>query len=200
MTVTGRWTTIGGTSTPSIPADPLRTGAAVFRAMVLLRRHGVSYGSLPSFVGRSPLVANEGRMQLGARVSIRAHQVRAALTTGAAGELLLGDHCYINQGAVLHAEASVSLGQHVLVGDYAVISDTDFHEVEPGQGVRTRPIVVGDSVWLARGVVVLPGAVIGEGTVVAAGSVVRGELPSWVVAAGSPARPVREITGRGVRR
>lgn len=41
--------------------------------------------------------------------------------------------------------------------------------------------------------IIMPGVTIGEGTVVAAGSVVTKDIPAWTVAAGSPARVIREI-------
>ena len=178
----------------------LRSGVGWLRALVWLRLHGVEHDGFPSFMGSAPLLDNRGTIRLGAHVATRSHQVRPSLATGPAGLLTIGDRTFVNQGAVLHAELSVTIGSRVLIGDHTAVCDTDFHEVAPGAGVRTAPVVVGDDVWLARGVVVLPGATIGEGTVVAAGSVVRGELPPWVVAAGSPARPVREITTRGPRR
>jgi maltose O-acetyltransferase len=48
-------------------------------------------------------------------------------------------------------------------------------------------------VWLGRSVIVLPGSKIGDHTVVAAGSIVKGDLPPRVLAAGNPARVVREL-------
>jgi maltose O-acetyltransferase len=52
---------------------------------------------------------------------------------------------------------------------------------------------VRDNVWLGGGVVVCPGVTIGEDTVVGAGAVVTRDLPARVVAAGVPARVIREI-------
>jgi len=50
--------------------------------------------------------------------------------------------------------------------------------------------------WLGGGVIVCPGVSIGENTVVGAGAVVTRDLPSGVVAAGVPARVIREIGDR----
>ena len=59
-----------------------------------------------------------------------------------------------------------------------------------------EPIVLGDNVWLSGGVVVCPGVTIGDDTVVGAGAVVAADLPPGVVAAGVPARILREIGDR----
>jgi acetyltransferase-like isoleucine patch superfamily enzyme len=61
------------------------------------------------------------------------------------------------------------------------------------QVMPERPVRIGDGSWLGHGTVVLPGATIGEHVVIGANSVVRGEIPSFTVAAGNPARVVKEI-------
>jgi maltose O-acetyltransferase len=59
-----------------------------------------------------------------------------------------------------------------------------------------EPITIGDNVWLGGGVIVCPGVTIGDDTVVGAGAVVTRDLPEGVVALGSPARVLREISDR----
>ena len=57
-----------------------------------------------------------------------------------------------------------------------------------------QPITIADNVWLGGGVIVCPGVSIGEDTVVGAGAVVARNLPAGVIAAGVPARILREIS------
>jgi acetyltransferase-like isoleucine patch superfamily enzyme len=65
------------------------------------------------------------------------------------------------------------------------------------QGARNAPgkpsIEIGDDVWIAEGATVLGGVTIGEGAVVAAHAVVTKDVPPRCVAAGNPARVIREI-------
>ena len=56
-----------------------------------------------------------------------------------------------------------------------------------------EPITIADNVWLGGGVIVCPGVTIGQHTVVGAGAVVTKDLHAGVVAAGVPARVLREI-------
>jgi acetyltransferase-like isoleucine patch superfamily enzyme len=175
-------------------------GAAWLRATALLRAQRVHHGSWPSFTGRAPRIANRGTMVVGSRFAVRSGQFRAAFRVEPGALLEIGDDVFVNQGTTVHASQYVRIGSHVRVGDVCAIYDTSFHEVDPGEGVEVAPVAIGDNVWLARGVVVLPGATIGEGTVVGANSVVAGDIPPWVVAAGQPARVLREIRTRGRRR
>jgi acetyltransferase-like isoleucine patch superfamily enzyme len=54
----------------------------------------------------------------------------------------------------------------------------------------TAPIVIGRRCWIAADVFIGPGVTIGDGTVVGARSTVLKDLPGWIVAAGTPARPL----------
>ena len=56
------------------------------------------------------------------------------------------------------------------------------------------PVKIGNNCWLGAGVVVLPGVTIGDNTVIGAGSVVTKDIPSNVIAYGSPCRVIREIS------
>jgi acetyltransferase-like isoleucine patch superfamily enzyme len=56
-----------------------------------------------------------------------------------------------------------------------------------------RPVRIGSGTWIGIGVVVLPGVTIGEGCVVGANSVVTKDLPDYSIAAGAPARVLRNL-------
>jgi maltose O-acetyltransferase len=77
---------------------------------------------------------------------------------------------------------------------------TASHPIDPEpRGVGWEygePITLADNVWLGGGVIVCPGVTIGQDTVVGAGAVVTRDLPAGVVAAGVPARVLREIGER----
>ena len=99
-------------------------------------------------------------------------------------------------GTVLGAARGITLGDGVLCGANCTITDTDWHALDAAEraaGARApaSPVVIEPGVWLSMNVTVLKGVTIGAGTVVAAGSVVSRSLPAGVIAAGSPAAPVR---------
>jgi serine acetyltransferase len=55
------------------------------------------------------------------------------------------------------------------------------------------PVHIGENVWLGEGVKVCKGVTIGANSVIGAGSVVAKDIPANVIAAGNPAKPVREL-------
>jgi acetyltransferase-like isoleucine patch superfamily enzyme len=108
--------------------------------------------------------------------------------------LKIGDNCGFS-GAVIACAVSVTLGNKVRCGANTLINDTDWHADDKRAGLDA-PVIIGDNVWLGANVTVLKGVTIGEGTFVGAGSVVTKSLPPYVVAAGVPARIIRDINSK----
>jgi virginiamycin A acetyltransferase len=52
--------------------------------------------------------------------------------------------------------------------------------------------VVGHDVWIGYGAVVMPGVQVGDGAVIGALSVVASDIPAYCIAAGNPARVIRQ--------
>ena len=109
----------------------------------------------------------------------------------------VGAGFYANFDCVLLDGAPITIGDEVLlgprVGIYTANHALDAAERAAG-ACYARPVTIGSRVWLGGGVTVNPGVTIGEGSVVGAGSVVTRDIPAGVVAAGVPARVLREIT------
>jgi maltose O-acetyltransferase len=108
----------------------------------------------------------------------------------------LGGGVSINANCVILDCAPVSVGPLSLIGPGVQICAAS-HPVDPGERRRgveyALPAAIGANVWIAAGVVIGPGVTIGDDTVVGAGSVVLDDLPAGVVAAGNPARIVRDL-------
>jgi acetyltransferase-like isoleucine patch superfamily enzyme len=56
-----------------------------------------------------------------------------------------------------------------------------------------RPVRIGDNVWIGFDAVILPGVTIGQGSIVGARSVVAEDVPPFTVAAGNPARVIKQL-------
>ncbi|GAA3314757.1 DapH/DapD/GlmU-related protein [Ectobacillus funiculus] len=92
--------------------------------------------------------------------------------------------------------SEVEIGNNVLIGPNVTI-DAGTHPIHPELRRKSAQynlsVVIEDNVWIGAGAIILPGVRIGENTVIGAGSVVTKDIPSNVVAIGSPCRVMREI-------
>lgn len=138
-------------------------------------------------------VANRGSIRIGDRVRLDGTLIPIELVANG-GNLTIGDGTYVNYGTNISSTTEVRIGRDCLIGQYSIIMDDDYHALgdhtKPG---RRAPVTIGDRVWLGARVIVLCGTQIGEGAVIGANSVVRGAIPPYTLAAGSPARVIREL-------
>jgi len=113
------------------------------------------------------------------------------------GAISIGDGTFVNVDAVMLDGAPIVIGAACQIASRVQLL-TATHPIDPeprrAGWEYARPITLADNVWLGGGVIVCPGVTIGQDTVVGAGAVVTNDLPAGVVAAGVPARVMREIS------
>jgi acetyltransferase-like isoleucine patch superfamily enzyme len=119
------------------------------------------------------------------------------------GDITLGEDANIGFNVEIFSAADVRIGARTLVAAYTYLVGGDhlFNRVDVPvlqQGRTARGIEVGDNVWLGAHVVVTDGSRIGRDAVIGAGAVVIGDVPEFHVAAGVPARVVRDRRGEGL--
>ena len=116
-----------------------------------------------------------------------------------------GAHVHFGKNVYANFNLTCVDDTHIYVGDCTMFGPnvtlaTAGHPILPELRERglqyNMPIRIGRNCWLGAGVIVLPGVTIGDNVVVGAGSVVTRDLPSNVVAAGSPCRTLREVGSR----
>jgi acetyltransferase-like isoleucine patch superfamily enzyme len=112
--------------------------------------------------------------------------------------LTIGDDFGMTGGAIV-CEEKITIGQRVTMGANSIITDTDFHPIDPvwryqyPSDGKTAPVIVEDDVFIGMQVLILKGVTIGKNSVIGAGSVVTKTIPAGVIAAGNPARVIREL-------
>lgn len=101
---------------------------------------------------------------------------------GDENSIIIGENTNIQDGSVVHicSDAPTIVGKNVTVGHKALIHGCQ----------------IGDNTLIGMGAIVLDGAKIGGSTLLAAGSLVPPgkEIPSGVLAMGSPAKVIRELS------
>jgi acetyltransferase-like isoleucine patch superfamily enzyme len=128
---------------------------------------------------------------------LNAVRVRALRAAGYA----VGTDVYIGDGLAIgddldRGDCGLAIGDRVAIGQGVLIilasypNDSRLREWFAPQRGRVK---IGDDAWIGAGAIILPDVTIGEAAVVGAGSVVTGDVPSWTVVAGNPARYLRAV-------
>lgn len=117
------------------------------------------------------------------------------VTEGREGRITIGDHVLISPGTHIVASESISIGSNTMFASGCYVSDSDWHDTydRTRELDKHRPIIIGENVWLGVRVIVGKGVTIGDNSIIGAGSVVTKDIPANCIAAGNPARVVREL-------
>lgn len=106
----------------------------------------------------------------------------------------LGKNIFINAGCKFQDQGGIYIGDGTLIGHNTVLATINhMEEPELRSGMILQPIHIGKQVWIGSNVTVVPGVTIGDGAIIAAGAVVTKDVPAHMVAAGVPAKVIREV-------
>jgi acetyltransferase-like isoleucine patch superfamily enzyme len=108
------------------------------------------------------------------------------LEVGEGGRLTIGNGTFLNRNVEVIAWQDVSIGSDCKIGWDVVILDTDQHPV-PGRGWDTRPVTIGDRVWVGARAIILKGVTIGDDAVIGAGSIVTHDVAAGTTVVGPSA-------------
>src|SRR5687768_15714177 len=120
------------------------------------------------------------KVEIGERVIV---MMGAVINIGA----VIGAGTMVDMNAVVGARAIIGRDCHVGAG--AVLAGV----LEPPSA---EPVRIEDEVLIGANAVVLEGCRVGKGSVVAAGAVVTTDIPPYVVAAGQPARVIKQVDAK----
>lgn len=140
------------------------------------------------------LVFHPANIELGANVYV-GHQ--AILKGYHKNKMRIGDETWIGQQAFLHSAGGLDIGARVGIGPGVRIISSQHREAGRqlailNSPVELAPVVIEDDSDIGVGAVILPGVRIGRGAQIGAGAVVTTDIPPYAVAAGVPAKIVRE--------
>jgi acetyltransferase-like isoleucine patch superfamily enzyme len=118
------------------------------------------------------------------------HLPHAGITIGA--RALIGESC------VLRGQGGITIGDDVFMAPLVQILAVnhvyqDTNRPISHQGITAQGIAIEDGAWIGAGAIILDGVRIGRNAVVGAGAVVTRDVPPCTLAAGNPARVVRDL-------
>ena len=122
----------------------------------------------------------------GARVG-RSVVIRSGVNFTFPWRVSIGDHVWIGEEVLILSLAPVSIGSHVCISQRAFLCTGSHDWRRETFDLKTLPIVVDESVWIAAAAFVGPGVRIGRGSIVSAGSVLMKPVPDNSIVQGNPA-------------
>ena len=142
-------------------------------------------------------------ISIGNRSSIQSFCILEAIAEGIAPSLCIGSDVSLGEYTHVTAAGKITIGNGVLTGRFVLITDNSHGFSRDRADLDIPPLCrkicfsgdvwIGDNVWLGDRVTVLPGVHIGNGAVIGANSVVTENIPAYAIAAGTPAKVIRQL-------
>ena len=108
-------------------------------------------------------------------------------------QLSFGGGGSTNIGATIICGEKISIGKNTMLGRHITIRDNNGSHFMNRQGYKnTRPVIIGDKVWLTEQCTIMPGVKIGDGAIVGALSLVIKSVPAYTLVSGHPAEIIDE--------
>ncbi|HSZ04507.1 MAG TPA: acyltransferase [Solirubrobacteraceae bacterium] len=138
----------------------------------------------------------EGRLEIGPGVLL---EPNVWITMPGDARVRIGAGTFLNMGVMVAAQQLVEIGEHCMLANGCFVSDAshrydDPHKPITWQGFESKgPTRIGDDCWLGANVAVTSGVTIGQRCVIGANSVVTRDVEPFSIAAGAPAKVIRQV-------
>jgi acetyltransferase-like isoleucine patch superfamily enzyme len=110
------------------------------------------------------------------------------------GRIRIGNYCLICPGVRIGAADDITVGDNCMIASNAYITDSDWHDIYNRITMgKTAPVNIANNVWIGDSAIVCKGVTIGENSIIGAGAVVVDSVPANRVAAGNPAKIVKQL-------
>ncbi len=161
---------------------------------------------MPKIYGRI-LIRNNGSLIVGKNIIFKNSTVynmvginkKSSIYVGDNATLKIGDYSGFS-GVSIFCTTMIIFGKYCNIGGNTFIWDTDFHPIgykarrnNDELQIQSKPIIIGDDVFIGANCIILKGIKIGDRSIVGAGSVVTHSIPSDEIWAGNPAKFVKKV-------
>ena len=115
---------------------------------------------------------------------------------------VMGNYSSFGDSGHISCVNKVTIGNNVRIGKKVFITDNS-HGSSDRSLLDIRPnlrpiyskgaVIIKDNAWIGEMVCIMPGVTIGRGSIIGANSVVTHDVPDYCVAAGNPARIIKDL-------
>lgn len=155
-------------------------------------------------ISKSP----DSSIKIGDNVRIGSYPLRAGIAiyskfkiqTFFKSRVLIGNRVAFSGTSITCRTTSIEIDDGTIIAPNVIIVDSDFHSIWPAQNRtydmgydRDKSVKICANVWIGMNSIILKGVTIGENSIIAAGSIVATDIPANVVAAGNPAKVVKNL-------
>lgn len=91
---------------------------------------------------------------------------------------------FCNSNVKIRCKNHIKIGNDVAIAHDVTIMDSDSHAINYEGYEISKPIIIGDNVWIGSRALILKGVQIGDGAIIAAGSVVTKNVEPKTIVAG----------------
>jgi acetyltransferase-like isoleucine patch superfamily enzyme len=161
------------------------------------KKNKITLGESAHLGERVYIELRDGELYMGERTEIRADGVAHI-----SGRLYLERACGFSIRCVIHCGKSIEIGHYTLFGEYCSVLDVEHIHIQNDEywfyaDTQAKNILkavkIGIGVYIGAKTTVLMGSEIGDFCRIGANSVVSGKIEPHTLAAGLPARPIRNI-------
>jgi acetyltransferase-like isoleucine patch superfamily enzyme len=127
----------------------------------------------------------------------------------------IGSYSTIQDRVSIQCLERIDIGHYVAIANGTVVVDNNNHSIDPVEWIKHRiraapggmgyaglgngwelseskPIKIGNAVWIGANCTILKGVEIGEGAIVARSSVVTKDVPPYSIVGGNPAKVIKQ--------
>lgn len=127
--------------------------------------------------------------------------IAAPFFTDYGENIYIGDNVEINMNCVLldcnrieiGTNSGIGPGVHIYTVSHPIKASERISKTSNFWKAQSKPVIIGNNVWIGGGSIILPGVTIGDNTTIGAGSVVTKDIPANTLAVGNPCKVIRNL-------
>lgn len=107
-------------------------------------------------------------------------------------KIRIGDYSWVGDDVVLYSLGEINIGKNTVISQKSYICTGSHDYTSLSFDIFSKPVNIGNEVWIAADVFVAPGVRIGDGSVVGVRSTVLHDLPPGKICFGNPAQAIKD--------